>query len=104
MPVFSKPLLDLPIHPIELFTNAYQPVINGGHFNVTHSPSRYHQRQGIQCANSRISQLNYQAKKTAFKYSRSMSLQQLFTIPNSVSIHPRCHEHTREAVLEELFD
>ncbi|KJA22366.1 hypothetical protein HYPSUDRAFT_41006 [Hypholoma sublateritium FD-334 SS-4] len=86
MPVFSRPARRAePAHPIvEFFSNADHPVIYGGSFtNVSNSTTA--RKDGFQILQDHVSTAAFHNSKQRVD-------------------PPRCHAHTREAVLEELFD
>ncbi|KJA20969.1 hypothetical protein HYPSUDRAFT_203360 [Hypholoma sublateritium FD-334 SS-4] len=87
MPSFSKPLPELPTrkHTAEFFSNAVHPVINGGSFINTNNSPTPSQKDGFQILQEHVA-------TAAFHNSWQRA------------DPPRCHAHTREAVLEELFD
>ncbi|KJA20951.1 hypothetical protein HYPSUDRAFT_42550 [Hypholoma sublateritium FD-334 SS-4] len=85
MPVFSQPTRqpDVSQHAGEFFTNARHTMITGGNFtNINHSIT---QKNGFQILQEHVATAAFHNSKERFD-------------------PPRCHEHTREAVLDEIFD
>ncbi|KJA22368.1 hypothetical protein HYPSUDRAFT_655818 [Hypholoma sublateritium FD-334 SS-4] len=81
MPVFSRPTHRK--DTVEFFSNADHPVIYGGHFtSVSNSTT---QKDGFQILQEHVSTAAFHNSKQRVD-------------------PPRCHAHTREAVLEELFN
>ncbi|KJA20970.1 hypothetical protein HYPSUDRAFT_763935 [Hypholoma sublateritium FD-334 SS-4] len=88
MPTFSRPARQphLSQYTSEFFSNAHRPVINGGIFtSVNNSTTQLAQKDGFQILQEHVAPAAFHNSKQRVD-------------------PPRCYAHTREAVLEELFD
>ncbi|KJA20948.1 hypothetical protein HYPSUDRAFT_216637, partial [Hypholoma sublateritium FD-334 SS-4] len=87
MPTLSKPV-NPPAHlqqTAEFFSHAEHSMIYGNSFNVHQSTTQYAEKNGFQILQENVATAAFHNSKERFN-------------------PPRCHEHTREAVLDEIFE